>query len=244
MSETAETAAFAYRPLYAQVRENLVRRLIDGAWQPGQLIPSEIDLAKELGVSQGTIRKALDAMTAENLLIRRQGRGTFVSEPEESRILFQFYRLVPDSGARSFPNSRILKRLRETANEVERRELKIAAGGDVIRLERVRTIDEKPMIVETISLSLKRFAGFEDLETVPNNVYRLYSERWGITIGRAGERLKAIAASKADARELGCPQGTPLLEINRVAYDLEGHPVELRLSRCLTDVVHYSSDLR
>jgi GntR family transcriptional regulator len=244
MSQTAETAAFAYRPLYAQVRENLVRRLIDGAWQPGQLIPSEIDLAKELGVSQGTIRKALDAMTTENLLIRRQGRGTFVSEPEESRILFQFYRLVPDSGARSFPNSRILKRSLEAANEIERRELKIPAGGDVIRLERVRTVDEKPMIVETISLSSKRFAGFEGLPDVPNNVYRLYSERWGITIGRAGERLKAIAASKADARELGCPQGAPLLEINRVAYDLEGQPVELRLSRCLTDVVHYSSDLR
>lgn len=244
MSETAETAAFAYRPLYAQVRENLVRRLIDGAWQPGQLIPSEIDLAKELGVSQGTIRKALDAMTAENLLIRRQGRGTFVSEPEESRILFQFYRLVPDSGARSFPNSRILKRSLEAANEVELRELKIPDGGDVIRLERVRTVDEKPMIVETISLSPKRFVGFEDLPDVPNNVYRLYSERWGITIGRAGERLKAIAASKADARELGCTQGAPLLEINRVAYDLEGQPVELRLSRCLTDVVHYSSDLR
>lgn len=244
MSQTAETAAFAYRPLYAQVRENLVRRLIDGAWQPGQLIPSEIDLAKELGVSQGTIRKALDAMTADNLLIRRQGRGTFVAEPEDGRILFQFFRLIPDSGERAFPASHILKRSRDAANEAERRDLGIAAGGDVIRLERVRTLDGKPAIVETISLSAKRFPGFDDLQDVPNNVYRLYSERWGITIGRASERLKAIACSKADARELGCPQGAPLLEINRLAYDLEGQPVELRLSRCLTDFAHYSSDLR
>ena len=110
MSQTAETTAFAYRPLYAQVKDRLVRRLIDGAWQPGQLIPSEMELARELGVSQGTIRKALDAMTAENLLLRRQGRGTYVAEPEDSRILFQFFRLMPDGGEPVFPTSRILAR--------------------------------------------------------------------------------------------------------------------------------------
>jgi GntR family transcriptional regulator len=226
------------------VKESLVRRLIDGAWQPGQLIPSEIELAREIGVSQGTVRKALDAMTDENLLVRRQGRGTFVAEPEEGRILFQFFRLVPDSGERSFPNSRIVARKAGKASEAEAAGLALRAGAETIRIERVRTIRDKPLIVETITLPAARIRGFDAIEEVPNNVYRLYSQRWGITIGRASEKLKAVSAVAADAAELGCPVGAPLLEISRIAYDLEAKPVELRVSRCLTDGIHYSSDLR
>ena len=244
MAEALETAVFSYRPLYVQVKESLVRRLIDGAWQPGQIIPSEIELAREIGVSQGTVRKALDAMTDENLLVRRQGRGTFVAEPEEGRILFQFFRLVPDSGERSFPNSRIIGRKSGKASAAEAAALAIRAGAETIRIERVRTIEAKPLVVETIILPSARFPGFDAIGEVPNNVYRLYSQRWGITIARAGEKLKAVPATAPDAAQLACSVGAPLLEINRIASDLESKPVELRVSRCLTDGIHYSSDLR
>ena len=244
MSQTAETTAFAYRPLYAQVKDRLVRRLIDGAWQPGQLIPSEMELARELGVSQGTIRKALDAMTAENLLLRRQGRGTYVAEPEDSRILFQFFRLMPDGGDPVSPPSRIRARSPAAAGPAESAGLHLPEGADVVRIERVRALGERPVIVETLSLPQARFGELATMADIPNNVYRLYSQHWSVTIGRAVERLKAIAATPADAAELGCPRGTPLLEISRVAYDLEGNPVELRVSRCLTDGLHYSSELR
>jgi GntR family transcriptional regulator len=244
MAEALETAGFSYRPLYVQVKESLVRRLIDGVWQPGQLIPSEMELAREIGVSQGTVRKALDAMTDENLLVRRQGRGTFVAEPEEGRILFQFFRLVPDSGERSFPSSRILGSKPGKASESEAAELAIRPGAETIRIERVRTIRDQPLIVETIILPASRFRGFDATDEVPNNVYRLYSQRWGITIARASEKLKAVPATAADAAELGCAVGTPVLEIRRIAYDLETKPVELRVSRCLTDGIHYSSELR
>ncbi|RST83472.1 GntR family transcriptional regulator [Aquibium carbonis] len=234
---------FAYRPLYVQVRDQLVRRLIDGEWQPGQLIPSEIELAREIGVSQGTIRKALDAMTTENLLIRRQGRGTFVARPEESRILFQFFRLVPDDGKPSFPDSAILDLRPAEATGDEASALDLALGQPVWRIERVRTLAGAPLLVETITLSDARFPRFGELAAIPNNVYGLYSERWGITIGRASERLKAVAASPSDAAALGCAVGTPLLSVTRVALDLESKPVELRVSRCLTEAVHYSSEL-
>lgn len=238
-----DQTAFAYRPLYVQVRDQLVRRLIDGEWQPGQHIPSEIELAREVGVSQGTIRKALDAMTAENLLIRRQGRGTFVARPEESRILFQFFRLVPDDGKRSFPDSAILDLQPGTATAPEADALALAPGDPVWRIERVRTLSGDPLLVETITLPAARLPGFGDLETIPNNVYGLYSERFGITIGRASEKLKAVAATPADATALGCAPGAPLLAITRIALDLENKPVELRVSRCLTQAVHYSSEL-
>jgi GntR family transcriptional regulator len=243
MADTGETAAFSYKPLYIQVKDSLVRRLIDGAWRPGQLIPSEMELAREVGVSQGTIRKALDAMTADSLLVRRQGRGTFVSEPEESRLLFRYFRLSADDGSRAFPDSRVTGFTSARATADEAGKLAVTPGSPLFRIDRVRAMSGKPAIVETILLPAARVPGFDKSETIPNNVYRLYSTKWGITIGRASERLKAIAANTADAGELNCAVGTPLLEISRVAYDLEDRPVELRLSRCLTGDVHYSSEL-
>src|SRR5580704_8078982 len=97
------TMRLGARPLYAQVREVLVRRLVDGVWAPGEGLPSEMELAAELDVSQGTVRKALDTMAADKLLVRHQGRGTFVSIHDEARILFQFFKLAPDMGEPVFP---------------------------------------------------------------------------------------------------------------------------------------------
>lgn len=236
--------SFAYRPLYVQVKDKLKQRLIDGTWLPGQMIPSEMDLAREIGVSQGTVRKALDAITAENLLVRRQGRGTYVAEPEDSRILFRYFRLQPKSGDHQFPQSHFGSWALHHANRLECESLDIPPKSQVWRIERERHISDKPLLVETLSLPASRFTGFETLKEIPNNVYRLYSDIWGITIARAAERLTAVAADKKDATALGCQVGTPLLRIERIAYDLEDTPVELRVSRCLTDNAHYLSDLR
>jgi GntR family transcriptional regulator len=210
----------AYKPLYVHVKEQLTRRLIDGVWQPGQLIPSEIELAREMGVSQGTVRKALDAMTAENLFVRRQGRGTFVAIPEDRRVLFQFFHLFPDTGEREFPDSTLVEREAGIAGPDAAAALGIGPGDPVHRFERVRALGGQPLLAETVTLPAARFPGFEALEAVPNNVYRLYSERWGITIARAAETLKAVAAAPGDAARLGVAAGVPLLAIRRVAFDL------------------------
>src|ERR671939_784529 len=123
-----------YRPLYRQVRELLVRRLAEGVWQPGQLLPSEGQLAAELGVSQGTVRKALDSLTAERLLVRRQGRGTFVAEHDEQRILFHFFKLMPDAGTPSFPESCIVSVRTAEADSSERDRLDLTAESKVVRI--------------------------------------------------------------------------------------------------------------
>src|SRR3954449_5070932 len=107
-NELVAAGIIGFRPLYRQVRDTLVRRIADGVWRPGQLLPSEPELAVDLGVSQGTVRKALDEMAAENLVIRRQGRGTFVARHDDARILFQFFKLLPDSGEKRFPESCVL----------------------------------------------------------------------------------------------------------------------------------------
>ncbi|MDP2734528.1 MAG: GntR family transcriptional regulator [Hoeflea sp.] len=243
-SQTTAAEPIGFKPLYAQVRDQLMRRLVDGVWAPGMLLPSEIELARQLKVSQGTVRKALDSMTADNLLLRRQGRGTYVAEPEESRILFQFFRLAPDVGTPSFPDSRVLSTGRARPTRTETLSLNLEPTDEVFRIERIRSLSGLPILIETITLPVNRFPDFDHLTIIPNNVYRLYSERWGITIGSAEERLKAISASSRDAVKLGCHPGEPLLLISRVARDLEDRPVELRWSRCISREIHYAVNLR
>ncbi len=234
-----------FKPLYAQVKDQLIRRLVDGVWQPGMNIPSEQELARQLNVSQGTVRKALDAMTAENLLVRRQGRGTFVAEPEDSRILFQFFKLTTDNKTQdsAFPESRLLCWSQEPSTADEAQALSIDKGAPVWRIERVRQVDGKSVITETISIAAKTLPGFDALKEIPNNVYQLYSSNWGITIAKADEKLKAVLSNERDCATLGCETGVPMLLIRRIARDLEGNPVELRCSRCLTDDMHYAVNL-
>jgi GntR family transcriptional regulator len=236
-------AAIGFRPLYQQIRDVLVQRIADGRLQPGEMLPSEMQLASELGVSQGTVRKALDAMTAERLLVRRQGRGTFVAEHDETRILFQFFKLVPDDGARSFPDSEVLSVVSAAADAAERERLALAEGARVVRIRRLRRLAGVPVIVEDVVVPEAMVDGLAEMEP-PNNLYGLYAGRFGVTIGRAQERLKAVALTVEDATLLGVPAGTPALEIDRLAIALDDRRAEWRLSRCLTEHVHYLSDLR
>lgn len=237
----AETLGF--RPLYRQVKAIFVRRLVDGVWAPGSSLPSESQLAAEIGVSQGTVRKALDELAVENLLVRRQGRGTFVAEHDERRILFQFFKLVQDDGERRFPESTVLGVEAALASEAESEALDLAGDAGVIRIRRLRAFDAKPVILETLSLPQVIFSGIETAP-IPNNLYSLYARRYGITIAHARERLKAVVLSPAEAQLLDTSAGTPALRIDRLALSLDGSAVELRVSLCLTEEAHYLSDLR
>jgi GntR family transcriptional regulator len=231
-----------FRPLYRQVRDTLVKRIADGVWQAGQLLPSEPELAGELGVSQGTVRKALDAMTAERLVIRRQGRGTFVAQHDDARILFKFFKLVPDRGERGFPDSKLLRiDTRVDTSAAER--LEIDAHEPVLVIDRLRSVARTFCVVERICLQAAVFASLRERD-VPDNLYDLYAREFGITIGRASEQLKAVAASDEQAQHLGVGAGHPLLEIDRIAYSLDARRVEWRVSLCRTDAVHYASDVR
>ena len=240
----ADAKPIGIKPLYTQVREELLRRLEDRTWPPGMMIPSEMELARELGVSQGTVRKALNEMTAENLLTRRQGRGTFVAEPEDARILFQFFRLVPDDGPPTFPISHFLDREEGPATGEEAEAIEIGAGEGVWRLRRDRAFGESVILTETVIVSRARFPDLPELGALPNNLYQLFSQRWGVTIASAEERIKAVSADAATAARLGCAEGAALLAIRRVARDLGGRAVELRVSLCRTDRIHYGVNLR
>ena len=240
---TTDPGGLGFRPLYRQVRELLVRRIAEGLWAPGQPIPSEPEIASELGVSQGTVRKALDEMAGENLVVRRQGRGTYVARHDDARILFQFFRIVPDSGAKEFPDSRLIEVSGEGADEDAAVALGLAPGAAVVRLERVRSLAGEVCIAERIVVPAALFPGIAERE-LPNNLYELYAAQFGVVVRRASEKLRAVPAGAREAELLGVAAGTPLLRVDRTAFSIDGKLAEWRVSWCRTERVHYLSDLR
>jgi GntR family transcriptional regulator len=225
-----------FRPLYAQVKALMIRHLVDGRWRPGDALPSETSLAGELGVSQGTVRKALDELATANLLERRQGKGTFVARHSRQRSLFHFFHIVDESGRKELPSSRILALKTRGAKREEARRLALPAGSRVHAIRRLRTIAGAPVLLERIVLPV---ALFPDLvlpvgEELAEELYEIYQLRYGVTIVRAAEQLRAVAAGHDESMRLGVAEGAPLLEIDRLALGLDGVAAEWRLSRCAT----------
>lgn len=230
-------------PLYMQIKDLLVARVTKGEWTPGDIIPSEIQLARDLKVSQGTVRKAITELVENNVLLRRQGRGTFVATHDGNRALFHFFHIVNDNGTKTLPECKTLSCRRKSATSEQASILNLSRGHQVICIERIRYLDNKATIIEKIILPSGLFRGLAKPQAtdLPNTLYELYESRYGITIHRAEEQLRAVTATNRDASLLGLAAGTPLLEIKRTALTLDGTPVELRISRCSTSRHHYQN---
>jgi len=195
--------------------------------------------------SQGTVRKALNELADENLVVRRQGRGTFVAShtPEES--LFRFFHLRGDDGSWREPDGTVISSRTEKATRALADKLGIERGERLIAIKRVRHFGARAVIVEEIYVSADLFPDLGRVpgEELPNTLYHYYQSRYGLTVGRATERLKAVAADADDARILEIAPGAPLLAIERTAYGIDDTILEIRVSRCLTDIYHYVNRL-
>jgi GntR family transcriptional regulator len=227
------------RPLYAQVRERLIERIRSGEWKPGQLIANEFEIAAEFGVSQGTARKAIGDLASEGLVVRRQGRGTFVVEHTPAHVLFRFFNLFDADGAAVVPDSRDVRSSVAAASSEERGALGLDAGAGVIRITRIRTRDGAPFIAETITLPEALFPGLVEQAEMPNTLYDLFQKGYGVLVTRTDDRLSAVAADTETAADLGIAPGTPLLRIGRIAFGLDDKPVEWRVSLCHLADAHY-----
>ncbi len=232
-------------PLYRRVKEQLVREIGQGRYPVTDPLPSEQKLAARFGVAQGTVRRALDELARENLVIRHQGRGTFVHAHGPERDRFHFFHLVAGDGERRLPTSRVLSLSRRRATQGEALALNLAPHDRVVEIKRVRDLMARPAILEAIVLPDARFSGLGDLNKsqLPNTLYQLYQDRFGVIIHRAVEKLTAEAAGPDDVTHLGLDRGAPLMRIERVAQTLDGTPVELRVSRCDTRHLAYFSDI-
>lgn len=238
-------AAPTFSPLYQQIKALITQSLQSGEWKPGELIPSEVELATRFKVSQGTVRKAIDELSSENLVVRRQGKGTFVATHQEARAHFRFLRLVADAGETHYPDNRIIevKRLRAPA-EVSRL-LDIKSGDPVIFIKRVQSFDGDPTIVDELWLPGSLFKGLtaERLAEYRGPMYALFETEFGTRMIRASERVRAVAADTDAAALLCVALATPLLRVERISYSYGDRPVEVRRSLYLTVRHHYQNEL-
>ena len=238
----------AFSPLYQQIKVLILQSLQSGEWKPGDVIPSEMDLAARFRVSQGTVRKAIDELAAENLVVRRQGKGTFVATHAEQQVQYRFLRLLPDTGDASSEGPaqrRIIecKRLRAPADIA--RALGLRSGDAVLHVRRVLSLQQRPTILEDLWLPAAPFKGLtaERLDSYRGPMYALFETEFGVRMVRAEEKIRALAASEPACELLSIKAGEPLLNVERTAFTYNDLPMELRRGLYRTDTHHYRNSL-
>ena len=243
---TIQTAAFS--PLYQQIKALILQSLLGGEWKPGEVIPSEMELAARFRVSQGTVRKAVDELAADNLLVRRQGKGTFVATHAEALVQYRFLKLVPDEGDTSSegPAERDIvdcKRLRASSDVAK--PLGLRTGDAVLQVRRVLSFAGRPTILEDLWLPGGPFKGLtaERLRDYHGPMYALFETEFGVRMVRASEKIRAIMPDIEQSLLLKTSLTTPLLSVERIAYTYNDAPMEMRRGLYLTDTHHYRNEL-
>ncbi len=241
-----EPASPAFSPLYQQIKALMVRDLQAGVWRPGEAIPSETELAVRFKVSQGTVRKAIDELATDNLLVRRQGKGTFVATHAEQTTQYRFLRLQPDDGVTDGGTQRRFidcRRLRAPADVA--RSLGLRSGDAAIQIKRVLSLRGVPVVFDEIWLPAAPFKGLtaERLSGYRGPMYGLFESEFGVRMIRAEEKIRAVAADAQSAELLAVAVGAPLLSVERLSLSYGDKPVELRRGLYNTASHHYRNEL-
>ncbi|NCA24080.1 MAG: GntR family transcriptional regulator [Betaproteobacteria bacterium] len=235
----------SYQPLYGQIKALLVNSLASGEWKPGEMIPSEVELASRFGVSQGTVRKAIDELATDNLLMRRQGRGTFVATHANDTNTTRFLRLRAADGSEESHSSRLIRCAPSVAGPRAAAMLQIAEGSAVVEIDRLLLFAGEPLIHDHIVLPGEAFSGLDAaaIEAWEGSMYSLFETRFGVRLIRAVEHLTAVPAPGSIAALLTCRPDSPLLAVERVAYTYDDAPMEWRVGHYNTATHHYVTAL-
>jgi GntR family transcriptional regulator len=229
-------------PLYKEVKSQMVAALSAAEWKSGEAIPAEKLLCVRFGVSIGTLRKAIDELVAENILVRQQGRGTFVTVHSRGPRQFRFFNYVGHDGKKDYPQLTIVHFSKAKADKICAAKLGIAVGANIVNIITVRAFGDVPFMVEDVKLSATVFPRMTEaqLRSRPVSLYNQYQNDHGINVVRIEERVCATLASAAHATLLGIDPGTPLLQVHRVAYSYNDQPVEYRVAYVNTEHYEYS----
>jgi GntR family transcriptional regulator len=238
----------AFSPLYQQIKVLILQSLQAGEWKPSTAIPSEMELAARFKVSQGTVRKAIDELASENLLVRRQGKGTFVATHAERQIQYRFLKLIPDNGD---PNSegpaqrQIIDCKRSRASAEVARALAIRQGDAVLQVRRVLSFATTPTILEDLWLPAAPFKGLtaERLRDYDGPMYALFETEFDVRMVRAEEKIRAVLPDAEQCALLKISPQSPLLSVERTAYTYNDVPMEMRRGLYLTSKHYYRNAL-
>lgn len=239
----ARTLPTSDDPLYKHVKSRIVEALREGDWKPGELLPSEARLAELFKVGIATVRAAVGELAAAGLLVRRQGKGTFVAIHDE-RGIYRFFNVVRDGGDKELPRSNLVSFAKGAADDETADLLQLPRSPrrhEVWRIRNVLHVGQAPVVVSDVQLPVDLFPGLtaKVLRESGRTLYAAYQHHFGITILKIREDLKAARADEVAAEHLRMRQGEPVLEIRRVAFSFDRRPVEVRRSRVDTRANHY-----
>ncbi|MES2992029.1 MAG: GntR family transcriptional regulator [Pseudomonadota bacterium] len=219
-------------PLYRVVKRSLLTAIESGHCPPGETLPSETEIAGAMGVSIGTLRRAVDELAAEHILVRRQGRGTFVATHNTDRFLFQFFHVERADGLREAPLVDLVSFERLRADDEPAEALQLRTGDPVIQIENRLRLQGSAVIYDRLTLPSSLFKGLTEkrFRERPGTIYQLYQSDFGISVLRAQERARAAAADRNAVRVLSLPYGQPVMQVRRTALTFGDRPVEHRIS--------------
>ncbi len=228
-------------PLYRVVKRALLQAIEDGSYPPGAALPNEAALAAGFGVSIGTLRHAVDELAADHIVVRRQGRGTFVASHNADRFVFQFFHVERADGLREAPTVELLSFQRARLDDDAAQALGTRAGEPCFAIETRLALQGRAVVYDRIAIAATLFRGLTErrFRERPSTIYRLYQTEFSITVVRAHERLRAVVADRAAARVLGVPAGSPVLQLRRRALTFGDKPVEYRVSTVNTQQHDY-----
>lgn len=233
------------KPLYQVVEDHILELIDSGKLIPGDLIPSEPQLAKQLNTSPGTAKKAIDNLVWQQRLYRHQGKGTYVSNIDFNNSLFRFTTYGDASGQPTRIHKETTARRIEKGKQVLCEKLNTSCDTPLLYIERVGYVDEQPVMVEYSHWRADVVPGLEDEDVhIPDLFYALIVEKFGIPVVRAEETLTADGADEQTAKILGIPLGTPVLVLNRVTFTTDNRIIEIRISKGRSDKFSYKTEIR
>jgi GntR family transcriptional regulator len=232
-----------FKPLYKQVEEHVKQLIVEQRWKPAEMLPNEFQLAAEMNVSQGTIRKALNSLTDNKILIRKQGVGTFVSEDTAQNSLFRFFPIIADGKTPELPKAELLSIEVHMPKPMIAAALELSSKDKIIEMRRRRILNNEYCIAESIYLPHSHFKSLLNMSDIPHTLYHFYQTHFNFTVHSTKDAIKADIANASDVELLKATLGDPILSVQRTTRALNGKAMEFRISRCRSDKYHYLVEL-
>ena len=219
-------------PLYIQIAERLISQIESGVLSPGTQLPPERELSTELDVNRMTLRRALQVLDSQGLLIRRHGIGNFISQSKIERQVKSIFRFNSGMARRGYtPGTKLISVELSRSDRKLAREFGMQSPMMVYNILRVRSINQEPVMLESYKIPVKRFPGLAEFDLEARSIYEIFEEEYGVKIIRNRQVLEPITATSFEAELLHIDLGDPLMLEKRLSYDAQDIPIEYGLDR-------------
>lgn len=227
---------FSKLPLHQQLYEILRGNIVRGLWQAGTMIPTEPELIGHYKISRTTVRQVMDRLVGEGLIIRKQGRGSFVAEPRLEQGLVRIISFTEDMRQRGFTPGTFVRAAEMVAAPADvAQKLGCDEGDTLVRLERLRLANGEPMSLEESFFLSQRVPGLLKYDFATQPLRLVLESTYGLVMDHARQVIRALQAGSVLAKLLNVDARDPILQLERVSYLQDETPVEFLR-------VHYRAD--